>query len=130
MKNHIYILLLALVFLLLSCGVKNGYMVGEYGKQPLAGQTINGADTSSKAMLGLLWQKDSLRITLNQGRHLRADQSQIEKNGWYPGSTTVENSALSGRFGEKGLGAIGFKAFTMDDQGRLWFFQRDDINAI
>lgn len=72
MKNHIYILLLALVFLLLSCGVKNGYMVGEYGRQPLAGQTISGADTSSKAMLGLLWQKDSLRITLNQGRHLRA----------------------------------------------------------
>lgn len=64
------------------------------------------------------------------GRHLRADQSQIEKNGWDPGFTTVENSALSGRFGEKGLGAIGFKAFTMDDQGRLWFFQRDDINAI
>ncbi|MBQ4395090.1 MAG: hypothetical protein II825_07335, partial [Paludibacteraceae bacterium] len=58
--------------LLLSCGVKNGYMVGEYGKQPLAGQTISGADTSSKAMSGLLWQKDSLRITLNQGRHLRA----------------------------------------------------------
>ena len=67
-------LLLYLLFpaLLLSCGVKNGYMVGEYGRQPLTGQTISGADTSSKAMLGLLWQKDSLRITLNQGRHLRA----------------------------------------------------------
>ena len=28
------------------------------------------------------------------GRHLRADQSQIEENGWDPGSTAVENSAL------------------------------------
>ena len=86
MDNYIYIVLLILAFFLLSCGVKKDYMVGEYGRQPLAGQTINGADTSDKAMLGLLWHKDSLRITLNQGRHLRAALAKKDTLYLYEGS--------------------------------------------
>lgn len=74
MKKHIYILLLALVFLLLSCGVKNGYVTGKYGTQPLNGEVFtthaNESAQPVKGTMGLLWQADTLRITLNQGRQL------------------------------------------------------------
>ena len=63
--------------LLFGCGVKKGYVVGDYGKQPLCGEVvgpIESADSSldERAMLGLWWQKDSMQITLNHGRRLKA----------------------------------------------------------
>lgn len=66
-----------LAVLLSDCGVKKGYVVGDYGKQPLYGEvvgTIESADSSlaGRATLGLWWQRDSLQITLNQGRRLKA----------------------------------------------------------
>lgn len=64
------LLYLAILSFLVSCGVKNGYVTGKYGKQPLTGQTISEIDTVNKPLLGLLWQTDTLRITLNQGLQL------------------------------------------------------------
>ena len=79
MKRHhiiygIIALALSASLLLVSCGVKNGYVVGEYGKYPLRGEIIaaetNDSSQTVKGTMGLLWQGDSLRITLNQGRQL------------------------------------------------------------
>ena len=77
MKGHhiIYgIIAFGLSALLWACGVKNGYITGEYGKYPLSGEIIaakaNESSQIVKGNIGLLWQGDSLRITLNQGRQL------------------------------------------------------------
>ena len=77
MKGHhiIYgIIAFGLSALLWACGVKNGYVTGEYGKYPLSGEVIaaetNDSSKTVKGTMGLLWQGDSLRITLNQGRQL------------------------------------------------------------
>ncbi|MBO5618903.1 MAG: hypothetical protein J5902_02845 [Paludibacteraceae bacterium] len=76
-QNIIYGLIalaLSISLLLVSCGVKNGYVVGEYGKYPLSGEIIaakaNDSVQAVKGTMGMLWQGDSLRITLNQGRQL------------------------------------------------------------
>jgi len=70
MKKRIAILPIVVLLCIASCGVKNGYVTGQYGKHPLNGHTISEADTANKPTLGLFWQADSLRITLNQGRQL------------------------------------------------------------
>ena len=75
MKKIIYIVMLSV--LLSACGVKKGYVVGDYGKQPLCGEVvgpIESADSSlaGRSTLGLWWQRDSLQITLSQGRRLKA----------------------------------------------------------
>ena len=83
MNNHTYIVSRGLLFAAIlfaatlsfaACGVKNGYVVGEYGKYPLSGEIIaaetNDSVQAVKGTMGLLWQGDTLRITLNQGRQL------------------------------------------------------------
>ena len=74
MTNYTYIVLLILAFSLSACGVKSGYVTGKYGTQPLSGEIIDAeANDSSqivKGNIGLLWQGDTLRVTLNQGRQL------------------------------------------------------------
>ncbi len=74
MTNYTYIVLSILAFSLLSCGVKNGYITGEYGKYPLSGEIVatqtNDSVQAVKGTMGLLWQADTLRVTLNQGRQL------------------------------------------------------------
>ncbi|MBQ9296642.1 MAG: hypothetical protein IJ204_05545 [Paludibacteraceae bacterium] len=83
MNNHTYIVSRGLLFAAIlfaatlsfsACGVKNGYVVGEYGKYPLSGEIIaaetNDSVQAVKGTMSLLWQGDSLRITLNQGRQL------------------------------------------------------------
>ena len=74
MTNYTYIVLLILAFSLSACGVKSGYVTGKYGTRPLSGEIIDAeANDSSqivKGNIGLLWQGDTLRITLNQGRQL------------------------------------------------------------
>ena len=74
-QNILYgLIAFGLSALLWACGVKNGYVVGEYGKYPLSGEIIaaetNDSSHTVKGTMGLLWQGDSLRITLNQGRQL------------------------------------------------------------
>ena len=81
--SHTYIVLRGLLFdailfpaslLLSACGVKNGYVTGKYGTQPLNGEVFTTQANESaqpvKGTMGLLWQADTLRITLNQGRKL------------------------------------------------------------
>ena len=67
-------LVFALALFLSACGVKNGYVIGEYGKYPLSGEIIaaetNDSVQAVKGNIGLLWQNDSLHVTLNQGRQL------------------------------------------------------------
>ena len=75
MRKYFNILSLVLAILSFSaCGVKNGYVIGEYGKYPLSGEIIaaetNDSVQAVKDNIGLLWQNDSLQITLNQGRQL------------------------------------------------------------
>ena len=73
-----YFNILSLVFVVAlsfsACGVKNGYVTGKYGTQPLSGEIVatqaNDFSPIVKGNIGLLWQGDSLRITLNQGRQL------------------------------------------------------------
>ena len=77
-KMRRYFNILPLVFVATlsfsACGVKNGYVTGEYGKYPLSGEIIaaetNDSVQAVKGTMSLLWQGDSLRITLNQGRQL------------------------------------------------------------
>lgn len=74
MKNFLYSFIFLLFAFLPACGVKNGYVVGEYGKEPLNGAIIaakaNDSSQPVKGTMSLLWQGDSLQITLNQGRQL------------------------------------------------------------
>ena len=74
-QNIIYgIITLALSAFLSACSVKNGYVTGKYGTQPLSGEIIaaeaNDSSQTLKGTMSLLWHADTLHITLNQGRQL------------------------------------------------------------
>jgi len=88
MKKRIAILPIVALLCIVSCGVKKNAGIAE--KQDLLqiqGHVISQDMYADKPILGLLWQNDSLQITVNQGRQLQGYRASADTMYLYEGAS-------------------------------------------